>query len=574
MKKTLLLIFGIILMSNLLWSQEVTNVTASQRTDGSKLLDVFYDLSGTETQYTISLEISFDDGVSYQEVSEVSGDVGAVEPATGLQLTWDAATEFPDGFYSEAMKVKVNANIYEWTCGEDFTDARDGQTYNTVQIGDQCWMAENLAYLPEVSPSSQGNNSDPFYYVYDYQGTDVNAAKATDNYSNYGALYNWPASLNACPEGSHLPTDAEWTVLTTYLGGESVAGGKMKETGTTHWNSPNNGATNSSGFTGLPGGGRYTYGSFTYIGYYGFFWSSTEYSTPDAWNRYLHYNYDDAYRNYYTKGYGLSVRCLRDVEQQNSPPESPTNPNPENESTNQAIETTLQWSCSDPENDPLTYDIYFGIENNPDLLAAGQSETNYDLGTLLNNIQCYWKIVAHDDQGNSTEGPVWSFTTEENLVLTIGDEYQGGIIAYILQPGDPGYIEGEAHGLIAAPSDQSTGTQWGCYGTSIPGADGTALGTGYQNTLDIVADCSTAGIAAQICNDLELNGYIDWYLPSKDELNKLYMSKDLIGGFAADRYWSSSEYSSIYAWGHYFSIDFQSGIIKVSYYRVRAVRAF
>jgi len=200
----------------------------------------------------------------------------------------------------------------EWQCGLPFADTRDGQSYETVLIGDQCWMAENLAYLPEVSPSSQGNNTDPYYYVYNYQRSDVTIAKATANYQTYGVLYNWPSSLDACPDDWHLPADAEWIALTTYLGGEGVAGGKMKETGTSHWNSPNTGATNSSGFTGLPGGYRDADGTFG-LGEFGFFWSSTEYSTPNAWYRHLSYNNDGAGRNYPAKGFGFSVRCVRDL---------------------------------------------------------------------------------------------------------------------------------------------------------------------------------------------------------------------------------------------------------------------
>jgi len=112
-----------------------------------------------------------------------------------------------------------------------------------------------------------------------------------------------------------VPSDAEWIIIETYLGGSSVTGGKMKEIGTTHWNSPNTGATNESGFLALPGGYRcYYYGSFYNLGTNGYWWSATEYSGSKAWLRKLTYNNDDAYRewngNY--KSYGFSVRCIKD----------------------------------------------------------------------------------------------------------------------------------------------------------------------------------------------------------------------------------------------------------------------
>jgi len=126
-----------------------------------------------------------------------------------------------------------------------FTDARDNHVYKWVGIGEQVWMAENLAYKP-----SSGN-----YWAYN---NDQN------NITIYGYLYDWETACNVCPSGWHLPSDAEWTKLTNYLGGEEIAGGKLKAT--TGWNSPNSGADNSSGFSGLPGGSRDTFGFFNLTG--------------------------------------------------------------------------------------------------------------------------------------------------------------------------------------------------------------------------------------------------------------------------------------------------------------------
>ena len=149
----------------------------------------------------------------------------------------------------------------------------------------------------------------------------------------------------------------------------------------------------------------------------------------------------------------------------------------------------------------------------------------------------------------------------------IGQTYGGGIIFYIDGTGQ--------HGLIAAGSDQSAGAQWGCYGTGISGADGTALGTGNQNTIDIEAGCATPGTAADICANLSLNGYDDWYLPSKDELNNLYLNQGAIGDFSSVEYWSSSEISTGYAWLQRFDTgsQFDSGN-KGHAAGVRAIRAF
>ena len=209
-----------------------------------------------------------------------------------------------------------------------FTDTRDNNHYNAIKIGNQIWMAENLAYLPSVNQVADGSEdaAGSYYYVYGYDGTVVADAKATTNYATYGVLYNWTAAMagsasssanpsgvqGVCPTGWHLPSDAEWTELTDYLGGQSIAGGKLKETGTTHWNSPNTGATNETGFTALPGGYRGNNGAFDNIGNNGNWWSATESNPINAWFRSIGYNTSSVGRNYLNKVWGISVRCVRD----------------------------------------------------------------------------------------------------------------------------------------------------------------------------------------------------------------------------------------------------------------------
>jgi hypothetical protein len=184
----------------------------------------------------------------------------------------------------------------------------------------------------------------------------------------------------------------------------------------------------------------------------------------------------------------------------------------------------------------------------------------------------YVRAYATNAAGTSYGAQV-SFTT--SALPQIGDSYQGGIIAYILGSGDPGYDANVLHGLIVAPSDQGQ-ADWGCNNTAISGADGTAIGTGNQNTIDIMAGCGTAGIPARLCGDLVLGGYSDWYLPSKDELYKLWINRVAIGSFPfSGGYWSSSEFSQDDA----FLIDINNGNIfsltkSYSLGYVRAIRSF
>ncbi|MEI6140954.1 MAG: fibrobacter succinogenes major paralogous domain-containing protein, partial [Mariniphaga sp.] len=189
----------------------------------------------------------------------------------------------------------------------------DGNVYNTVTIGTQTWMAENLRTTKyrngDAIPNDNGNWLPLVTGAYSWLNFDV-ANKAV-----YGGFYNWYAvadSRNIAPVGWHVPTDAEWSTLITYLGGESVAGGKLKEAGTTHWYNPNTGATNESGFTALGGGFRYGGGSFTLFMKTCFWWSSTEFSTTDARTRYMNYEIGSIPTSENTKHYGFCVRCIRD----------------------------------------------------------------------------------------------------------------------------------------------------------------------------------------------------------------------------------------------------------------------
>lgn len=183
-----------------------------------------------------------------------------------------------------------------------------------------------------------------------------------------------------------------------------------------------------------------------------------------------------------------------------------------------------------------------------------------DVTTGLHEI----KVTAIDNQGAETSTKI-EITIEQ---YNIGESYAGGIIYYVDSTG--------LHGLVCAEDNQSTGAEWGCYGIEITGADGTAVGTGVQNTADIVAGCSIAGIAAKICADLVLNDYDDWFLPSKDELNLMYTNLHLhnLGSFAQDVYWSSTEESANLAWCKDFSYGGQGGGGKVATIHVKAIRTF
>jgi uncharacterized protein (TIGR02145 family) len=203
------------------------------------------------------------------------------------------------------------------TAATSVTDG-DGNKYSVIQIGKQSWLGENLK-------TTKFNDGTPIPLVTGNTEWSALTAPGYCWYNNdkaaygdvYGALYNWytvsmatNGNKNVCPVGWHVPTDAEWTVLTDYLGGASVAGGPLKETGTVHWLSPNTGATNTSGFTALPGGFRGT--SYSYVRQRGYWWTGTARSTTNSWYRNMTYNQASVARSNTYKYFGLSVRCIKD----------------------------------------------------------------------------------------------------------------------------------------------------------------------------------------------------------------------------------------------------------------------
>jgi uncharacterized protein (TIGR02145 family) len=236
---------------------------------------------------------------------EVSAELTDLSPNTAYHFRVTAAncggTSYGEDFYFETDPFEVY-------------DASDN-VYGVVRIGTQLWMKENLRN------TIYNDNSDLIPNVTDILVWLGLSTPAYCWYNNdvrykelYGALYNWYAVSTGklCPNNMHVPTDADWRILTNFLGGEEFAGGKIKEAGFDHWGEPNTDATNESGFTALPGGCQYGSGGFALIGSHGYWWTSSEYSDGVAWYRHLSLTWGGIDREYSDARSGYSVRCIRD----------------------------------------------------------------------------------------------------------------------------------------------------------------------------------------------------------------------------------------------------------------------
>ena len=253
-----------------------------------------------------------------------SGDVNCDQTCNVADVVWILNYVFAGG-YDPCDIDGDGIPDCDPNCPWTVTDI-DGNVYQTVLIGDQCWMAENLKVTHYRNGDPIPNVTDDYEWSLLSTGAYCEYDNNPANVATYGRLYNWYAvddSRNIAPEGWHVPTDAETKQLEMYLGmsqAEADAtswrgtdeGGKLKEAGTTHWSPPNTGATNESGFTALPGGYRNLSGYFNHMGLIAYFWSSTEYFSTNAWYRDLHYYNSQVGRYDFNKHYGFSIRCVRD----------------------------------------------------------------------------------------------------------------------------------------------------------------------------------------------------------------------------------------------------------------------
>jgi len=284
----------------------ISNITASSASVGGNVTSIGGDVA---TVRGVCWSTSSSPTISDSHTNDGSGTGNYTSNISGLAPN---TTYYVRAYATNSIGTAYGFSISFNTATIDF----DGNVYTSVTIGTQIWMVGNLKTthyrngdsIPNITDNTQWSNLSTGAYCWYNNQISYKVP--------YGALYNWYAvndSRNICPVGWHVPSDAEWTTLTTYLGGQTVAGGKMKEAGITHWTSPNTGATNESGFTALPSGGHYINGgTFLVLGYQCFYWSKTQSSVSFAWYLSLYYDGANCYRDTNGKQFGKSVRCIKD----------------------------------------------------------------------------------------------------------------------------------------------------------------------------------------------------------------------------------------------------------------------
>jgi uncharacterized protein (TIGR02145 family) len=286
----------------------VSDITQTSAVSGGKVINN----GGDEvTARGVCWSTSQNPTTADSKTTDGAGNGSFISNITGLS---DGTTYYVRAYATNSEGTSYGEEISFITSITDF----DGNVYQTVKIGAQVWMKENLRTtkyrygfaIPNVTNLTDwASATSGAYCWYDNNISNKNI---------YGALYNWHAAStgNLCPIGWHVPTDAEWTTLITYLGGETVAGGKLKEAGITHWASPNTGATNESGFTALPGACRFAGTAldpegFAGINSGGIWWSASEYDATNTWARSVIFNDSKSFKGYMSKNIGNSIRCIK-----------------------------------------------------------------------------------------------------------------------------------------------------------------------------------------------------------------------------------------------------------------------
>ncbi len=394
----------------------VQNIEVVQRTDGSLIVDIYYDATDADSDtLNISVAASADSGKTWSlPCSSLSGDAGnGILAGSDKHIVWDFYRDNP-GMSGSGFKIRITADDRSNTV----TDI-DGNRYRIVQIGRQVWMADNLKV-------TRYQNGDPVPHVTDdaeWTGLQTGAycfyQNDAANNDPYGCLYHGYAVQDPrrlSPAGWHVPGDEEWQELEHFLGmtgpeadatgwrGSHEEGGRLKESGIVHWQAPNQGATNESGFTALPGGTRSPTGLFSALSQSSVFWSSTESDQDKAWERALNYGNAQVFRYYDDASNGFSVRCVKG-------PEAPTLLAPSQNAVFESRTPFFDWSEVEHAS---FYEIWIdptGTFGSPEVIDSTLSTSEYTRTYPLQNDAYYWKVRGRDTDGDrGAWSRIWHFT--------------------------------------------------------------------------------------------------------------------------------------------------------------------
>jgi uncharacterized protein (TIGR02145 family) len=540
-------------------------------------------LQGTVNPNGYSTTIKFEYGLNTSYGSEVAATQSPLTGSAATPVSASLSVLSPSTTYHFRVKAENSGGI---SYGDDQTlttlatpttvSDYDGNVYNVVKIGTQYWFQENLktthyndgTLIPLVTSNASwlgASSAAMCWWVNNISNKDI-----------YGGMYNWHVSsdpiYNPCPTGWHVPTESEFNLLIEYLGGTAVAGGKMKEIGSDYWNSPNV-ADNSSGFSARGAGYRASDGGFGGLKDYGPFWSATK-ESPGTNPPTFQLGYGGASFGSHTlapKTYGYSLRCMKgeafpieasSITALTATLNGKVNANGMTSTvTFEYGQTTSYGTIINATQNPVTGTSLINVNANISGLTPARTY-HYRIKMVNSDL-----TVVSDDK---------TFTTNAAFPLSAGDYYAGGIVFYVDGTGQ--------HGMVAAEYDQVTGTAWAPNGygdTSIPTYS--EFGKGDLSTQSIVSISGAGNYAAGICDALVLNGYSDWFLPTKDELNVLYQNLGSlgIGNFSSDLYWSSTQgptyqfaYNQRLTDGITSSSSKYSGSCVFSCIRIRAVRKF